>query len=221
MKKIKIILLVMIIFTACAHPVKVEQSKEFEFCQYIHLAVTGSWFEDSNDDKQREFNGIQLPAYIGYLKIIRYFEGYKIKEMSFIRKNNLPLYSAGKEIENIIKNRYISETTTHKIWKFPYDDEYFLHIFLWKLYEYKLEKIISEFYFDPYQQHKFPDPILTPDDFKYESTCIYQPFAVPPKTCEELTTSNLTNLDFLIDKMIKHEEAHDKEIGKILDLKHN
>ena len=178
-------------------------------CYYAHLAIVSKGI--SGDDELRAFDGVRLPVYIGYLKIVEslVYKG-NIKELSFVRKTDLPVNWVGRSIEEVARKRMIYLEDVHAPTKVYYGYKYFRGILSGKLSEMGVETVYSEDYTDFYFQHDFPPPVLNAEDFEYAETCVYRPTATPPAICEDLRGVELANKDALDTKIAAHYEIYDK-----------
>lgn len=208
MKNIKVTVLLIVVIFIFTDTATGEDSKEFKNCEYIHLIITGK-----SDLPFQTFNKVRLPIYIGYVKAMRKATGIQeIEMLSFVRKTTLPIDWINRALDEVIRTRSVYKFTDGiRSRNYYYDEEFFLHALSEMLETLGVSEIMTESYIDFYIQGDFPPPLLKAEDFEYDKTCVYRPYANPPEYCSDIYPVTLVNKEALEAKIKAYYDDYDKQ----------
>ena len=152
------------------------------YCIYRHYAVAGSAFMPlitNSEELLRQLDGMEMPFYVGYVKLERDPETRLVLSMDYSKKTDLHIYAMDYLLNKIVEtkrvNRYSHIVKMH-------EDGFFFYL----AFELS-DKGLKEIEYESYPNGVCPDePILTAADFEFENTCIFRPFANPPELCLDI-----------------------------------
>ena len=152
------------------------------YCIYRHYAVAGSAFMPlitNSEELLRQLDGMEMPFYVGYVKLERDPETRLVLSMDYSKKTDLHIYAMDYLLNKIVEtkrvNRYSHIVKMH--------EDGFSSYLEFELSENGLKQI--EYEVSPIGA--CPDePVLTAADFEFENTCIFRPFANPPELCLDI-----------------------------------
>ena len=162
--------------------VQAKMPHQLPFCVYQHFAVAGSAFIPfayGHEERLRQLDGMEMPFYVGYVKLERDPETRLVLSMDYSKKTDLHIYAMDYLLNKIVETKYV-DRYSHTVKM--HEDEFSLYLGF-ELSENGLKQI--EYEVSPIGA--CPDePVLTAADFEFENTCIFRPFANPPELCLDI-----------------------------------
>ena len=209
MRQIKIIIFFIFLSAILTDASKAIAKSDLKACNYIHLILTG---ESNKWSHHQSFNQVHLPLYIGYIKSIQKIIGdEEVEILSFVRKTTLPIDWINRALEEVIRTRSVHIFADGiRSRNYYYAERSFPSALSEMLETLGVNEIITERYMDFYIQGDFPPPLLKADDFEYDKTCVYRPYANPTEYFSDLYPVTLVNKNDLEARIKAYYDAYDE-----------